>query len=66
MINLLEMVAAEQIVTEAWNDAFEFRGSTVGEAVQKVGGSLMECDREVLGEQKQHIKKAKNDLEMCR
>jgi hypothetical protein len=62
----LQEEQCEQSVTEAWNDAFEFGGSTVGEAVQKVGGSLTEWDREVLGELKQRIKKAKKDLEMCR
>jgi hypothetical protein len=56
----------EQIVTDAWNDAFGEGVHEVGEAVRKVVASLSVWDREVLGELKQRIKKAKKDLEKCR
>jgi hypothetical protein len=38
----------------------------VEEVVKKVGGSLSKWDREVLGDLKQRIKKAKMELELCR
>jgi hypothetical protein len=49
----------EQIVTDAWNDAFGEGVHEVGEVVRKVVASLSLWDREVLGELKQRIKKAK-------
>jgi hypothetical protein len=62
----LQEEQCDEVVTNAWNQAFEDGATTVGEAVERIGGCLMEWDREVLGELKQRIKKAKKDLEMCR
>jgi hypothetical protein len=56
----------EEIVMEAWDQAFVEGAFTVGEALNRVGCKLLDWDREVLGELKHRIKRAKKDLEECR
>ena len=55
-----------QVVEDAWNDAFADAGATVGDAIRRVGKKLWEWDKEVLGELKHRIKKAKKELGKCR
>ncbi|KAE8804478.1 retrotransposon unclassified [Hordeum vulgare] len=55
-----------RVVEEAWNAAFEEGSGSVQERLNKVGGELTKWDREVLGELKEHIKKARRELEQCR
>ena len=55
-----------KVVEEAWNSAFDNVSGLVGEAVKHVGRQLWVWDKQVLGELKTRIKRAKKDLENCR
>uniref|UniRef100_A0A8R7PKG3 Endonuclease/exonuclease/phosphatase domain-containing protein n=1 Tax=Triticum urartu TaxID=4572 RepID=A0A8R7PKG3_TRIUA len=62
----LQEEGCAEVVEGAWNASFVDGGGSVGEAIRRVGGSLLRWDREVLGELKHRIKVAKRDLERCR
>lgn len=62
----LQEEGCAQVVEEAWNMAFDGGSCSVSEGVKQVGRSLWTWDKEVLGELKKRIKKAKRDLEKCR
>jgi hypothetical protein len=53
------------VVEEAWNSAFEEGAMDLKDVVKHVGQKLWLWDKEVLGELKKRIKKAKKDLEKC-
>jgi hypothetical protein len=55
-----------EVVEKAWNSAFEEGKCSVVEAVKHVGAKLWLWDKEVLGELKNRIKKAKKAPEQCR
>uniref|UniRef100_A0A453K4I6 Uncharacterized protein n=1 Tax=Aegilops tauschii subsp. strangulata TaxID=200361 RepID=A0A453K4I6_AEGTS len=62
----LKEEGCEQVVTEAWEAAINEEFCSVGAAVRRIGGSLVRWDREVLGEPRNRIRRAKKDLEKCR
>jgi hypothetical protein len=55
-----------EIVENAWNTAFEEGECLMADAVKLVGRKLWLWDKEVLGELKNRIKKARKELEKCR
>jgi hypothetical protein len=55
-----------QVVEEAWNSAFDDGSDSMSAALAKIGRKLWLWDKEVLGELKNRIKKAKKELEKCR
>ena len=48
------------------NEAFDQGMGSVGVAIRRIGENLRRWDREVLGELKGRIKRAKKELERCR
>ena len=54
------------VVEKAWNDAFADGEVSVMEGIRRVGGELSRWDREVLGELRGWIRKARRELEKCR
>jgi hypothetical protein len=55
-----------EIVENAWNTAFEEGECLMADAVKLVGRKLWLWDKEVIGELKNRIKKARKELEKCR
>ncbi|XP_071685251.1 uncharacterized protein [Lolium perenne] len=62
----LQEEGCEGVVEEAWNRAFEEGAEGAYEGLKKISGSLATWDREVLGELKHRIKRAKKELEAYR
>ena len=62
----LEEEQCEEVVKNAWSLAMLSTDTMVAEAIRHGGVELHSWSREVLGDRKNRIKKAKKDLNRCR